>query len=311
MDDWGLEPADDGYHPPTVDDPAWHENVWFAFMAPERKLLGSWYLTLRPNLGVLTSSVALMDDTAEVAWEAPFHSHDAGSPMPAEVDLRDVRLANGLHLRCLEAGRVFTFGYEHPELTLDLRYEALVPPLISRGEPPFARAAHVDQPGRVTGTAVLRGERIDIDCLAMRDRMWGIRRQSRDPARQLKVGYCYATASADDAFLAVTVDRDGVDGAMTGFSQRDGTWSPVVSGERRVLRDGRGRVERVTFDGLDELGRDVHAEGDVVARQVAASNMVCWNSLVRWDLRGATCWGEDQDVWPVHRWRDHALGRGA
>jgi hypothetical protein len=39
--------------------------------------------------------------------------------------------------------------------------------------------------------------------------------------------------------------------------------------------------------------------------------MVCWNSLVRWDLRGRTCWGEDQDVWPVHRWRAQALGQGA
>ena len=119
---------------------------------------------------------------------------------------------------------------------------------------------------------------------------------ARDPARQLKVGYCYATASADDAFLAVTVERDGVDAAMTGFSMRDGTWSRVVTGERRVARDEGGRVARVAFDGHDELGREVRAEGEVVARMASSGNALCWNGLVRWDLRGQECWGEDQDV---------------
>ena len=76
-------------------------------------------------------------------------------------------------------------------------------------------------------------------------------------------------------------------------------------------RDGRGRPDRVVFDGRDALGRDVRATGQAVAREVSATNMVCWNSLVRWDLHGHDCWGEDQDVWPVHRWRAVALGERA
>jgi len=307
-DEWGLIASDDGYHQPDVDDPAWHETVWFAWMVPERRMYGSFYLTFRANLGIHAASLLLYDDTAELPWEAPFHMSDTALPLPADLDLRDARLPNGMTVACLVPGRVFTFGCTHPEITVDLRYEALMQPLVTRGHPPFQRAVHIDQPGRVTGTVELRGERIDVDCFVMRDRMWGIRRQSRDPRRQLKVGYCYATASARDAFLAITVERDGVDAAQTGFSMRDGTWSKIVSGERTVERDGRGRPERVVFDGLDELGREVHAEGRSVAREVAATNMVCWNSLVRWDLRGHDCWGEDQDVWPVHLWRAQALG---
>jgi hypothetical protein len=26
------------------------------------------------------------------------------------------------------------------------------------------------------------------------------------------------------------------------------------------------------------------------------------NSLVRWNINGDVAWGEDQDMWPVHRW---------
>jgi hypothetical protein len=26
------------------------------------------------------------------------------------------------------------------------------------------------------------------------------------------------------------------------------------------------------------------------------------NSLIRWDLDGVVAYGEDQDMWPVHRW---------
>src|SRR5690606_41353499 len=65
-----------------------------------------------------------------------------------------------------------------------------------------------------------------VDCFAMRDRSWGLRRNGP----QAKIGYCYATQSADDAFLAISVDRrrpDGSrrDGITGGFLMRDGEWS--------------------------------------------------------------------------------------
>ena len=180
MDEWGL-PEDDAYHIPDVDDAAWHETVWFAWMVPERKMLGYFYPTFRANLNIHAASVLLFDDSAELPWETLFHVDDTALPMPAELDLRHARLDNGMTVECVEPGRVFTFGYTHPEITLDLRYEALMQPLITRGDPPFHRAVHIDQPGRVSGTVELRGERIDVDCYAMRDRMWGIRRYSRDP----------------------------------------------------------------------------------------------------------------------------------
>ena len=46
-----LTTHDDTLHPRT-DDPWWTETVWFAWMVPERNLLGYFYPVFRPNLGV-------------------------------------------------------------------------------------------------------------------------------------------------------------------------------------------------------------------------------------------------------------------
>lgn len=56
-----------------------------------------------------------------------------------------------------------------------------------------------------------------------------------------------------------------------GFLRRDGTTVSLAGGERRVERDPReGRVTRL--------------------------------SLIRWERADTVAWGEDQDMWPVHRW---------
>ena len=130
-----------------------------------------------------------------------------------------MRLDNGMRLDCIEPTRVYEFGYEHPDLVLALRYEAIMPPLVTLGTPPFNNG-HIDQIGRVTGTMVLRGDEVAVDCFAMRDRSWGSRRDGRQP----KVGYAYATASPTSAFLSISIERNGVDEVSTGLHWADGTW---------------------------------------------------------------------------------------
>jgi hypothetical protein len=42
---------------------------------------------------------------------------------------------------------------------------------------------------------------------------------------------------------------------------------------------------------------------------VAANpNMLSWMSLVEWEVRGRTVWGEDQEIWSPSIWR--AFRRG-
>jgi hypothetical protein len=309
MDEWGLVPEDDMYHPPESADPWWTETVWFSWMVPERNLLGYWYAVFRANLGVTFGGVLVVDDTAVLPWEIPVFDWHWHEPMPAHVDLRDLDVMGGMKLQCVEPGKTFRFGYHNDDLEIDLEFRALMQPMLTRQEPPFNHGTHVDQPGRVRGRMVLHGDEVDVDCIAMRDRSWGV----RAPRRQPKLGYCHATAGPDSSFLAITVERRGHDGLVAGYLMRDGQWAKLVSGQRETERDARGRPARVHIEALDELGRALEAHGTTVSRQVftAYPDMFCWNSLARWEYDDQVAWGEDQDIWHPRRWRDFAREIGA
>lgn len=309
MDEWGLVPEDDMFHEPESDDPWWTETVWFSWMVPERNLLGYWYTVFRKNIGVNFGGVLVFDHTAVLPWEIPVFDWHWHQPMPEQHDLRDLDVLGGMTLRCEEHGRRFRFGYRNDDVDFDLTYDALMQPMLSRKTPPFNHGNHIDQPGRVTGRMVLHGEEVAVDCIAMRDRSWGI----RAPRRQPKLGYCHATAGPDSSFLTISLDRKGHDGIVTGYLMRDGEWSKMVSGTRQVTRDAKGRPAQIRVEGVDELGRELEAVGTTVSRQVftAYPDMFCWNSLARWDFDGAEAWGEDQDIWHPRKWRAYAGEIGA
>ena len=283
-DDWGLLPEDDQFHPPETDDPWWTETVWFSWMVPERNLLGYFYPAFRANMGIQFGGVMVVDDTAVVPWELPAFEWSWHEPLTEAPDLLDTKnLHGGMWLRCLEPGRVFRFGCENDDLSFDLTFEALCRPLLTRQEPPFNHGAHIDQPGRVTGSFTLHGEAFEVDCITMRDRSWGVRRAGRQP----KVGYDHGTASADDGFLSISVDRKGDDRIGLGYLLRDGVWSNLVDGHRTVERDAEHRPARIEIEAVDELGRALHATGRPVSRCVfnAYPHMFCWASLTRMGRR--------------------------
>jgi hypothetical protein len=307
-DEWGLVPEDDMFHQPTTGDPWWTETTWFSFMIPERNLMCYWYLVYRKNIGVVFGGVLIWDHTAVLPWELPvfdWHWHD---PMTEDPDLRDLTALNNMRLRCVEHGKKWVFGYDHDGTSFEMTFESLMQPMLTRESPPFHLGTHVDQPGRVTGRLVLDGEELEVDCIAMRDRFWGV----RPPKRQAKIGYCHATSGPNSSFLVISVERGGVDAIQTGYLMRDGIWRAVVSGHRYAERDEAGRPATVRIEGKDEDGRGFEARGTIVSRQVftAYPNMFCWDSLVRWEFDGETAWGEDQDVWHPRKWRKQASERG-
>jgi len=114
------------------------------------------------------------------------------------------------------------------------------------------------------------------------------------------------TGAADAAhgFLAVTNVRPEGDQVAYGFLRRDGRTAGLAEGERRVERDLRaGWATRVTIEARDVAGRGMIASGVPVSRMIINRHtFIDVNSLIRWDLDGTTAWGEDQDMWPVHRW---------
>ena len=114
-----------------------------------------------------------------------------------------------------------------------------------------------------------------------------------------------------DAFLAVTKWNDDTDPVAYGFMIRDGKIGDLVSGRRIVERcPERGWVTNITIEARDEFGRELHAQGRRLSGIIInRHSFIDCNGLIEWTINGKTGHGEDQDMWPVHRWS--AFRRGA
>jgi hypothetical protein len=175
------------------------------------------------------------------------------------------------------------------------------------GAPPYPKASHYDQTGRVTGTVVLDGERIEVDCWAMRDRSWG----PRTERGYRRVGYTWA-ASPGLSLLTYTSPEDGDrERVHSGYVRRDGQLGQITGGSRVVHRDpATGWLSGIDLEVVDELGRTTAGRAEAVSRLVLpGSTSLCTNTALRWTVDGADLHGEDQDVWPLKEWR--AFRRGA
>jgi hypothetical protein len=290
---------DDEFHPPTSDDPYWTETCWFTFTVPERRLSGQLYPFFRPNQRVTAGGAYFWDDRGNEPWNCLYAKNFWHLPMP-DQPLSDLTLANGIRYRCVEPLTRYELAYDDPdgdELHVELTFSAVTPPH-------HLGQSHLDQPGRYQGTIVLRGERIDVDSYGFRDRSWGVRSQfgqglASSPARH--GGYSYATASPRDAFHTITMDFGAGCNSIHGYLIRDGEWAKLASATREVVERApdTGFPRRVRIDGVDELGRELHAEGRCL-NQLAFPinpNLFTVNCLTEWTFGDVTAFGEDHDNW--------------
>jgi hypothetical protein len=294
---------DDRFHFDELGDDWWAtETAWFSFCHPERRLGGWLYTLVRPNIGTVAGGAWVWDDSAHLPWEVLYSANYTALRLPRDRDLDDIALPTGVSIRVLEPCTSYALGYDDPpRLTASLRFDGVMPPepLTAAGST-FGRSHHFDQIGRVRGEIVLHGEAIAIDWLAVRDRTWG--RRPEDRPRQ--AAYVTGVASAAHGFLAVTNAEAEPNPVAYGFLRRDGRTARLTRGERRVERDAaHGWITRVEIRAEDAEGRELVAVGEPVSRIVINRHtFIDINSLVRWGLNGEGAWGEDQDMWPVHRW---------
>lgn len=89
-----------------------------------------------------------------------------------------------------------------------------------------------------------------------------------------------------------------------GFLRREGRTVRLIQGERRIERDAtNGWITRIELHAKDAEGRALVAVGEPVSRIILNRHtFIDINSLVCWSINGEIGWGEDQDMWPVHRW---------
>jgi hypothetical protein len=294
---------DDNFHFDQMTDRWWEtETAWFSFCDPERRLGGWLYSMFRPNIGTVAGGAWIWDDKAHLPWEVPYSANYTALRMPRDQDLTDISLPTGARLKMVEPLQRYHLGFEDEDrLKIDLSFDAVMPPrALRKGDSSFKHLNHFDQFGRVTGAIILHGEPIQINCLAMRDRSWGPRPEHRPG----KSAYVTGIASPDDAFLAVTKWNDESDSIAYGFLIRDGRIGDLVSGRRIVERNlEQGWVTRITIEGRDEFGRELLATGERLSGIIInRHSFIDSNGLIAWTINGKLGHGEDQDMWPVHRW---------
>jgi hypothetical protein len=274
---------------------------------PERAL-GAWlYSSVRPNVGITAGGLWIWDDSGPHPWDAPFYENFSHLKPPTDRGAGRLEFPTGMSVEVREPGMSYGLTYQDRDrVRVDLGFQALEPPVPLRGgAPPYPKASHYDQTGRVTGTVVLDGERIDVDCYAMRDRSWG----PRTERGYRRVGYTWA-ASPDLTLLTFTAPGEGAEEQVhSGYVRRDGELAQITGGTRVVRRNSDGWVSGIELAVVDELGRTTTGRAEAFSRLVLpGSTSLCTNTGLRWNVEGRDLHGEDQDVWPLREFRS---SRGA
>ena len=299
----GFTARDDRFHFAEMGDDWWAtETCWFSFHHPQRKLGGWFYSMFRPNIGTVAGGAWVWDDQAHLPWEALYSTNLTAQQLPRDQDLDDCKLPNGVSIKVLEPCKRYAIGYDDGDrFKARLIFDGVMPPEpLTAIASTFGSAHHFDQFGRVSGEIVLHGEPIAIDCIGMRDRTWG--RRPEDRPRQ--AAYVTGATRSGDGFLAVTNTKPEGDLIAYGFLRRDGETVSLAGGERVVERDSdEGWITRITITAHDAQGRQLRAVGVPQSRIILNRHtFIDFNTLLRWDIDGEVGYGEDQDMWPVHRW---------
>ena len=301
--------ADDSMHAvgPTRD---WTETTWWSFNVPERSLAGWLYVQVRPNNGTAAGGAFVYGPGDWMPWELPYYAYFDHQPVPDPLDLASVSFMNGVSVEVLDPGIRYRLGYrfrDQDDFVANLEFTGLTPPVPHvHGAPPFTGSSHYDQHGRLTGELLLHGERIPVDCIAVRDRSWG-RRPERVGPSVPRLSYVFGATSDDEAFLVFCQppadDQESeTETLSSGYLLRDGKLRRLARATRTNTRDlGTGAIAGLEIDALDTDGRSLHVVGTPRSRMMLSHVGICINTFLEFDVDGRTGHGEDQDVWSIAR----------
>jgi hypothetical protein len=316
--------------PITPEDDDWHggysnhwwetETNWWSWNVPERNMGGWLHHAARVNQHSITGGCWTWDDSEAGSLYEKRHTvaYERSSLRQRQT------FDTGFTLEVLEPlVRYRTIWSDPGELEVDLVHEAIMAPHSHpEGAVPFYDSRHFDQAMRVTGTVVLFGEVIPVDCYSVRDRSWGPRpggpippegripvgekptfKRSKSPKPGAGIGYVFGTQDPDEAFMAFTapwLDGEGkpTDDVSTGYLVRGGTYSPLVSGHRTIELDPETLfITKIHLEAADALGRDLVADGTL--RGHHGTHGPGGTGMFHWTWSGGCSgYGEDQSGGP-------------
>jgi len=282
------------------------ETWYWGFFVPEHRINCYAYCWVHPNLHVASCGLMIYQGVKAHHLEAELFDMPMFLSDGVVGEGGHIRVPGGMQVRVVTPLEDIRLEYADParETAVDVRIEAVSKPVVRPNN------KHFEQVVRVTGELTLRGEHHAVDCITVRDRSWGeLRPEGHNPSPPLS----WITGAAADGSVAFTVNAldHGVDDAFKdGWIWRDGNAVRLVDVQKTTEREpGTLRPTRHLVDGVDAQGRTGRMVGDVVAGLPWGGwhNARCHLGLVRWQLDGATAFGETIDVqWNDYIWRNSA-----
>jgi hypothetical protein len=307
------EPGD-GTHPYTV------HTYYFGFTIPEAQIGAYLYFRAQPAFGLCQGGPVIfrgMENTELL--DADFHDYRATMPWP-RITGNTITVSNGYVIEWPEPGRLARLRYRSPDgaVSFELEQRAITPLLarghIVPGEDDHHTGANREPGGseqfmHVVGELNLRGQRLDVDCLHVRDRSWNqVRTEDPGGARpHPPLGWTPICFGEDLALQTTSVEPEDTNPAWKGlYRPPQGTelffnsWV-VRKGEPRKLVSVRRTVRRYhpvlhsaveqELEAVDETGERYHFHGEALAQTPMHSwpNIAFRDSVFRWtDLMDGT-----------------------
>ncbi|RZZ88463.1 DUF7064 domain-containing protein [Pseudoxanthomonas winnipegensis] len=313
-----IKPEDARFHAPDADKPLWAETNYFGFYNAQRGINIGVYALFRTHLRTVNSSICVSSRFAVTPWEADYVDWQASIPMPADCDLLDYRLPNGLRVKTLEPNMAWHIRFDDADqLKIDVTYRAIMPPfdIHDPEQDPMVAAAsaagkfawgtayngHFDQSGHFEGQVVLRGEQIPIDCVSTMDHSWGPRPERGAP----NMSWLHAHVSKDLAVHAIFGFDPAVDdGALSlthGYVVERGQVFGFKAGKGKVLRKVDRYADTVELELTDSEDRvwKLRGKGMTSFPWQCYANTVGFNVLARWDVNGEVGYGELQEFFEL------------
>jgi hypothetical protein len=305
-----INVKDDNFHPRN-NDPWWNEASYISFRVPERDLMGLLYFYFRPNQNTAMGGPLIWDPTGRSMNTIAHNGWSWHMGIPEGADMFDFKLENGFGCDTIVPQQEHRYSYESPGCEFELTFTASYPPHylkldrqkndVDPGMFDFVRdvegditTGHYEHFGRMNGTLILNGETIDVsDGVVFRDHTWGPRKILANMHR-LRGGYSLGMADDRNAFNTFATcdipwEDDPIDGVKdkitAGFQVKDGVPATIVSGTRQRINAPDGWPLGEIIDAVDELGRELHAEGRIVSG-------LDWPGL----------WGDLAAYWCYERW---------
>jgi len=310
-------------------DPYTVHTHYFGFSIPEASIGAFIYGRYQPAFPLSQGGVVIFRGMNNVnVLDAEYHDYRTTMPWP-EVDGSTITFVNGLTIDVVEPGELIRVRFESPDggTRFEIEQRATTP-LLARGHVMPGEDDHHDEnddrPGGIeqfmhcSGELVLRGERHDIDCLAVRDRSWlQIRGENPGGARpHPPLGWTPISFGDDLSLNATSFEAPDTDPVWTGLYDlpegaplhhagwivRDGESRRIVEVRRDVLRYhprmfAAIRQELVV---VDEDGERLRFTGEAIAMSAvhAWPNVAFHDSVYRWtDERGRETHCTYQEVW--------------